>query len=153
MSRTWKWILGILAVLVLVGIVVGAVFMRQNHMAWWNPRGFTYSAPGAPGSQQGQTAPNEYDGLRRYHMDDRAWRMPMMRAGGVQGPYAFGPFGMGFMIFAGLIRLVLPLGVLALVAYLFYRMGRRAGVASATTSPSAPRPDVKPLPARKVARR
>jgi hypothetical protein len=148
MSRTWKWILGIFAVLVVVGLVAGCAFMWRNHTAWWGSRPMMYSAPASPRSEQGQVAPYGENGYRRYRMDD--WgRMPMMGNRGFPGAYAFGPFGMGFMIVAGLLRLVLPLGVLALVAYIFYRMGRHAGAASG----AAPRPDVKPLPARKVAGR
>ena len=54
----------------------------------------------------------------------------------------------GFMLVGGLFHLLLPLGVLALVAYVFYQMGKRAGAASRP----APMPDVDSLPRRKVAR-
>ena len=30
MSRTWKWILGILGVLIVLGVIAGAVFMWRN---------------------------------------------------------------------------------------------------------------------------
>jgi len=153
MSRTWKWILGVLAALLVVGLVVGAVFMWKNHTAWWGQRVMMSYEPNAPGSQQGPAMPYGYDGYRRYHMDDWAWRMPMLHGRGWAGPAAFTPFGFACLIVAGLVRLAVPLGVLALVAYLFYQMGKRAGAASVTKTPSAPRPDVKPLPSRKVARR
>ena len=149
MSRTWQWILGILAGIVVIGLIVGAVFMWQNHMAWWGPGGFAASG-GDP--QQGPVGPYGYEGYRRYHMDNWGWGMPM-HGGGYPGSYGYTPFGTGFMIVAGLLRLLLPLGLLALVAYVFYQMGKRAGGASATAAPVAPRPDVRPLPSRKVARR
>ena len=37
------------------------------------------------------------------------------------------PFGMGFFFLGGLLRLIIPLGLLALVAILFYQLGKRAG--------------------------
>jgi hypothetical protein len=150
MSRTWKWILGILAGLIVVGLVGGAVFMWSNHTAWWGQRAVTFAAPNLPGWQERSVMPHGYDGYRRYHMDDWAGHMPMM-GGGLPGPYAFSPFGMGCMIVVGLIRLAIPLGVLALVAYLFYQMGKRAGSASVRAAPSMP--DVDALPRRRVARR
>ena len=150
MSRSWKWILGLLAVLLVVGLVAGAVFMWSNHMTWWGPRTLALSAPDAPQWQQGPDAPYGYDRGRRYHMEDWGGRMPMMYGRGFPVPYAGGPFGTGFMIVGGLIHLILPLGILALVAYVFYQMGRRAGASSAR--PATP-PDVRSLPARKVARR
>ena len=154
MSRVWKWILGILAVLVVVGLIAGAVFMWRYRLAGWSPRAMMYyGAPGAPGTQPEQNAPNDFDRLPRYHMEYWGGHMPMMGGRGWSGPYAAGPFGTGFMLVAGLFRLILPLGVLALVAYLFYHMGKRAGAAPSTRTPTGPRPDVTPLPARKVARR
>jgi TRAP-type C4-dicarboxylate transport system permease small subunit len=153
MSRTWKWIIGILVALVVIGIAVGSVFMWQNHMTWWGPRALTFSAPTSPGGQgqeQGVPAPYDDDVYPRYHMRSWGGHMPMMYGGGYGAPYVAGPFGTGFMLLFGLLRLLIPLGVLALVAYLFYQMGKRAG---ATTSSGAPMPDVRSLPARKVARR
>jgi len=150
MSRTWKWILGVLAVLLLVGLIVGAVWMWDYRTFAWGPRQMMFYAPGVPDLQPDQDAPYGNDGYWRYHMQDRAWRMPMMHAGGYPGSYAFGPYGTGFMIVAALIRLAIPLGILALVAYVFYQMGKRAG---APQPASAPRPDIKSLPSRRVARR
>jgi hypothetical protein len=119
MSRTWKWILGILAALVVVGLVVGAVFMWRNHVAWWGPRGMGYAAAGGSDVQPGPEAPFGNYEYRRFHMDDWAWRAPMMHSRGMPGPYGMmSPFGSGFFILAGLMRLILPLGVLALVAFL-----------------------------------
>ena len=150
MSRTWKWILGILAALVVLGFVVGAVFMWRNHVAWWGPRGMAFSTPYGSEAQPGPEAPFGNYEYRRYHMDDWAWRAPMMHSPGMPGSYGMmSPFGSGFFILAGLMRLILPLGVLTLVAYVFYQMGKRAGSAPAAPAPSNPRP----LPVRKVARR
>lgn len=153
MSKILQWILGILAVIVIVGLVLGAVFMWRNNTAWSGSGGMMYNAPGAPNAPdlpQAPNAPYRFDGSPRYHMDGWSGRMPMH---GYAGPYAAGPFQTGFLMFAGLLRLVLPLGVLALVAYIFYQMGKRAGAASPAAPAPASRPDVNNLPSRKVARR
>jgi hypothetical protein len=146
-----QWILGILAVIVVVGLVVGAVFMWRNHTAWSGWGGmmsYAPDAPNAPDLPQAPDAPYRFERYPRYHMDNWSGRMPMH---GYGGQYLSSPFGMGFLVLAGFFRLIVPLGILALVAYIFYQMGKRAGAAS----PAAPasRPDVNALPARKVARR
>jgi hypothetical protein len=153
MSRILQWILGILAVIVIVGLVVGAVFMWRNNTAWSGWGGMMYNAPGAPNAPdvpQAPDAPYRFERHQRYHMDDWYGRMPMH---GYAGPYAVGPFQTGFLMFAGLLRLVLPLGLLALVAYIFYQMGKRAGAASPVAPGPASRPNVNDLPSRKIARR
>lgn len=152
MSTVWKWTLGILAAVVVIGLVVGAVFMWRNHTVLGAPRYMFYSAPAAPGLQQQPGGPGADDGgptVRRY---DREWRMPMMRPYGGYRPYGH-PFGFGLMLFGGLLHLILPLALLALVAYIFYQMGKRAGSASMRIAPVAPRPDTAPPTPRKVARR
>jgi len=150
MSRILQWILGILAVIVIVGLVLGAVFMWRNHSAWSGPGAMMYYAPGganAPDLPQAPDAPYRFERYPRYHMDGWSGRMPMHAYG---GQYVASPFGMGFLVLAGFFRLIVPLGILALVAYLFYQMGKRAGAASPAP---ASHPDVKDLPSRKVARR
>ncbi|HEY5901572.1 MAG TPA: hypothetical protein VIU38_05680 [Anaerolineales bacterium] len=153
MSRAWKWVLGILGVLIVVGLVAGAAFMWRNHVAWWGPGGMMQTAPYGTAPQQAPGAPDGYGDYYRYHMGDRAWRMPMMYYHGYGGPYGAGSFGVGFMILAALCRLLIPLGLLALVAYVFYGMGKRAGATSAAGPTRTPREPIQPGPARKVARR
>lgn len=148
MSRIWKWILGILGVLIVVGLITGAVFMWRNHSFYAGARAFEYSAPDRQWGQQAPGAPDGYGGFRRGHMDGWAGRMPMMDDGYRYSPFAYGPMGTGFMLFGGLFHLLLPLGVLALVAYIFYQMGKRAGMVAGSGS----MPDVESLPRRKVAR-
>ena len=153
MSRILQWILGILAVIVIVGLVLGAVFMWRNYSAWSGPGGMMYNAPGAPNAPdlpQSPDAPYRFDRYPRYHMDGWSGRMPMHAYG---GQHVASPFGMGFLVLAGFFRLIVPLGILALVAYLFYQMGKRAGAVSPATPAPASRPDVNDLPSRKVARR
>jgi len=148
MSRTWKWILGVLAALILVGLIVCAVFVWQNQTTWQGPRAMMFNAPAAPGFPQGTPAPGEENQYPRYHMREWGGRMPMMYyGGGMHGLYGYGPFGAGFMMLGGLFHLLIPLGVLALIAYVFYQMGKRAGMGTASAPPSGEQPT------RKVVRR
>jgi hypothetical protein len=156
MSKALKWILTILAVLVIVAVVAGAVFVAWNHMHFTIRRGAQLPAngtpvPNQPGGQPSPVNPYGYNTYPRFRQHAWGWNMPMMRGGrGFARPGAFGPFGMGLLFFGGLLRLIIPLAVLALVAWLFYRMGKRAGTSAATAAPAAPQKN--PAPGRRVAK-
>jgi predicted lipid-binding transport protein (Tim44 family) len=131
MSRTLKWVLGILAVLVLIAVVAGGVWVLQNRfqmMASVRPYTAQPNAPGTPNAPNGQNppfGPRAFGGNRRNPMGGWGFRGPMM------GGRFFGrgmPFGMGFFFLGGLLRLIIPLGLLALVAILFYQLGKRAAL-------------------------
>ena len=68
MSKAWKWILGIVAVLVIVGVVVGAVFVWQNHAPLalasrlTRPRPYAQPAPGTPAAPGAPAVPNNQTG-------------------------------------------------------------------------------------------
>jgi hypothetical protein len=172
MSKTWKWILGILAVLLIVAVVVAGVFIWRNQVTMMarlrqaplrqsqsapNPNG---QATPAPNSPNGPTGPFGYNG-RRSPMGGWGNRGPMM---GGRGPMmggrgfslygGFMPFGMGFFFLGGLLRLIIPLGVLVLVAFIFYAMGKRAGASAAvsTAPPTPAAPSEAPQGGRKVAK-
>ena len=95
---------------------------------------------------------------RRYPFGDRGWggpMMPMMGGRGFRGFGGFMPFGLGFFFLGGFLRLIIPLGVLALVAFIFYQMGKRAGavsVVSQAPAPTDPTPVETPAKGRKVAK-
>ncbi len=123
MKNVWKWILGIVVVLLVVGVIVAVPYIM--HSVW----GTSYG----PGMMQG--------------FEGRSWRMPMHDFGG-RGFDQFGPmmggrgfggvslfFG-GFMLLGGLLRLLVPLGVVALIVWFAYQQGKKAGFKSA----SAPAP-------------
>jgi hypothetical protein len=170
MSKVWKWILGILIVLVVAAVVVGGVFLVRNQillsrsfraMPFGNgqTRPNAQATPNVPGTQNpnGQRGPAMPYGFndRGYPFGQRGFRGPMMGGRGFWGFGGFMPFGMGFFFLGGLLRLILPFGVLALVAFLFYQMGKRAGalsVASQTPVPSQSAPDETPGRGRKVAK-
>lgn len=156
MSKTLKWILGILAVLVIIAVAAAAVFVLRNQAPF--TLGYNYGrqgiqqAPATPGAPN--TQPNQPYGFREYRgYPNRGFggRMPMM---GGRGFNNFGMFPLGLFFLGGLFRLLIPVVILVLVAILFYQLGKRAAVAPAPRSqpPSAP-PDM-PTPAagRKVAK-
>jgi hypothetical protein len=170
MSKTWKWIIGILAALVIVGVVADAVFVWRNYGSFAvgnrvsRMRQYAQPAPGtpaAPGSpavpnyQKREGAPYGFGHGERGFFGDRGGRMPMMQGRGY-GYGAFGglmPYGGGFFLLGGLLHLIIPLGILALVAVLFYWLGRRAGAASAAqSSPAGPTAPPTPRPGRRVAK-
>jgi hypothetical protein len=138
MSKTLKWVLGILAVLVLIAVVGGVVWAWQSHalMMAYRPTTVQPNSQNVPGAANGQVVPN---GPRGYGfngnrpMNGFGFRGPMMR--GMRG---FGPFRMGLFFLGGLFRLIIPLGVLALVAFFFYQMGKRSGHASQPVTRSEP---------------
>jgi len=169
MSKTWKWILGILAVVLVIAVAAAAVFVWVNHSAF--PVAYrlnrtlpnsqtapgTPNAPTAPGNQQNPNAPFGFRQYRGYPDQGFGRRMPMM---GGRGFWNFGgmmPFGMGVFFLGGLFRLLIPLVILVLVAILFYQLGKRAGATPAPAAPPAPPPSVPtqlptPPPGRKVAK-
>jgi len=145
MSRTLKWVLGILAVLVVIAVVGGVVWAWQSHalMITYRPNAVQPKAQPAPGVPNGQNPPFGRGprgfGQRGYGpMNGFGFRGPMMR--GMGGMMRFGPFGMGMFFLGGLLRLFVPLVILALVAFLFYQLGRRSGLAHAPVVHSEPAP-------------
>jgi hypothetical protein len=124
MSKIWKWILGIAIVLVVVG-ALGFLAWNTFGSMHWSGRVTAYERGYPPMMEEfergGKNFPgNDYDrgrmpmlgGYDRFHS-------PMM------GGYGFIP--LPFLIFGGLLRLVFPLGVLALVAYFAYKKGKKDG--------------------------
>ena len=110
MSKTWKWILGVaIGLVVLAGVgFVAANYFGFGHMAYY-----------------GRTAYSGHPMMDDYGFGARGFRQPMM------GGRGFYPFG-GFFFLGGLLRLIFPLGILALVGYFSYRAGKKAGMNDAT---------------------
>ena len=136
MSRTLKWILGILALLVVVAVVVGAVWVFQSRaqmMVGFRP---AIAQPNAQGTPTVPNGPQGFGNNRNRPQYGMPFGGPMMRGRG-RG-FGFGPFGMGMFFLGGLLRLVIPLAILALVAFLFYQLGRRS--VTVRQSPSGPAP-------------
>lgn len=126
MSKTWKWILGItlgLVILAGVGFIV-ANFFGYGHISFWGGQPY-YGHPMMDGYGFDNRSP--MDGFWNF-------RHPMM------GGRGFGIFGLPFLFVGGLLRLLFPLAVLALVAYFSYQQGKRAGMAAAQSVPE-PEPE------------
>ncbi len=130
MKKIWKWILGILIVLVVVAGLVGLAFVMRNNMITANLR------PGY-GFQQQQQGGN---------VQPRGWNGPMMRGGDGWGRPMMGGRGFGFnhfglmpfgFMFGGLMGLI-PLALLALVIYGAYLIGKNAMKPAALASTPAP---------------
>lgn len=120
MSKTWKWILGIVLVLVIVAAVAFAA------------RGFLMPRYMLTGDF------NRFDGpMGRYHdnfrhpMDGyRGFRHPMM------AQYGFMSWPLLFL--GGFLRLLFPLLVLGGVGYFAYQKGKRDGLRSLAGRASRP---------------
>jgi preprotein translocase subunit SecG len=152
MSKVWKWILGIVIVLVVVGAIAGVVFLVRTHLLAalgpqygnrFNPSNGQNSpnAPTNPNGQRGMHPGYGYGpGMRGYNWEGRGPMMGgrgFMPYGGGFGPFGmFMPFGMGFFFLGGLLRLLIPIGVLVLVAYIFYQMGKRNGMSASAMHPA-----------------
>jgi len=117
MSKTWKWILGIvLGLVILFGVgFAAASFFGFGHMPFWG--GPAYS---------GHPMMNDYG------FGNRGFQHPMMGGRGFGG---YGFFSLPFLFLGGLLRLVVPLAVLALVAYFSYQQGKKAGMSAVRSEP------------------
>ena len=107
MKSIWKWVLGILLVLVVIGLLVGSAFLLH-------------------GFGRGGIEAREFQGYGQFQ------RGPMMGEGQVfgfgggpgrmMGGYGFGLPLIGICLF--FLRGLIPLALLALVVYGAYRMGK-----------------------------
>ncbi len=151
MSKTWKWILGILAVVVIIAVAAAAVFVWASHSGF--PVAYrlnrtlpnsqtapgTPNAPNAPNNQPNPNMPYGFRQYRGYPFQGFGGRMPMMGGRGFGYYGGLMPFGFGVFFLGGLLRLLIPLVLLVLVAILFYQLGKHAGATQTTvTPPSAP---------------
>ena len=167
MKNIWKWILGLVVVLVVVAGVAGLVFVGRNMMVAnmaQRQAVFSARATALAGSQQGQAVPQGTPapqagpqntpqngpmmrpGFGPMQRGFSGWRgngrMPMMQGRGFDqgGPGFYGarPFGMGSMILGGLARLLF-FGVFILLLVGAYLLGQRsrARVAVQSAAPAA----------------
>ena len=154
MKKAWKWILGIIIVLVVVAALIAVPFVMRNYMATnFSFRATQQTAPGATPQAPGANpqAPNGFRGpmMRGNNNGQQGQfpggfdgrRGPMMGSGrGFSYFGGFAPFGFGFMFLGGLLRLI-PLLLLGLLLYGVYQLGKRAGVRSTyVPTPVSPQP-------------
>ncbi len=134
MSKTFKWILGIVGVLIILAIIAGAVLVWQNRAQLLASTG-SYAL--RPRTQNQQPFPYGQRGF------NYGGRNPMF--GGGIGPMMggrgrFGGFGLGFFLLGGFFRLIIPLLLLVGVAILFYQLGKRSGTRVVRQETVAPNP-------------
>jgi flagellar basal body-associated protein FliL len=151
MKTVWKWILGIVIVLIVVAALVGGfVMMRNYRMTTFAQRyqQFSQRVPNgtpAPKAPNGQSTPNvpANPSTPNRPMMGRGFgfgRGPMtMGRGPMMMGHGYNQFGrsrssgssgmMGFMVL-GLVGLIVLLAVLAGVAFVFYKLGKSAGISS-----------------------
>jgi hypothetical protein len=129
MSKTWKWILGIVAALVIVGaaFAMGAAH-RMRTVAFIPERGTFERNWNSPMTGQ---APDEWAHPRVMPRND-GWEHPMIYDRG------YAPYHSGFYVFSGLLKLALFFGML----YGAYWLGRRNARIVMDPKPVAPVADV-----------
>ena len=148
MSRTLKWVLGIVAVLVILAVAAGVVWVFQNRalmMASVRPNATlpNQGAPGAPNFPNNGQRGFGYNGRNPNFGYGYGFGGPMAR--GMGRMMRFGPFGMGLFFFGALFRWFLPLLLLVLVAVIFYQLGKRS-MRLREPVPAPPAPPSEPTP-------
>ncbi|MGE5250002.1 MAG: hypothetical protein ACM3QS_07270 [Bacteroidota bacterium] len=119
MKTIWKWILGILLVVLVVGALAAAAFMWRGRMA-------SVSYRSIPFERQWENGP-------RMRRPEFGWQTrPLMRAGGGIRPLR------GFLVLGNGLLCLLVLGALLYGAYWLGR--RNARVVIEAKSPAAPPP-------------
>jgi hypothetical protein len=139
MKKVWKWVIGIVVVLLVVAAIVGGAFLLRNHFA--NVAGITRSIrPGVqvPGKGWEQReGPERFPGMMPF--DNNGW--------GGYGRHMRGPGMMGFgrrMPFAGLFGGLICLGFLALVVLGIIWLVNRLRKPKVVAAPVAPVVDAAP---------
>ena len=163
MKKVWKWILGIVILLVVAGLVLGAVFVWQHRPAFsmrsapFAYRQYQQNAPNTQGNtnpQNNQSNPNSPNGTtpnRPMMPGGFGYRRgPMMGRGFGYSPMmpgSFSPLFFGFSMLFGLVKLAL----FGLLLYGAYWLGRKS--VTPVVAPMAPTPVSDPEPAPQRRRR
>jgi len=155
MKNIWKWVLGIILVLVVVAALVAVPFLMRNYMAAnFNRPSVQNTTPANPSNPTTPTNPQQrgFNGpmMRGFNQQGRGpggfngFNGPMMRGGrnfqrGFMPFGGFGLFGFGFMFLGGLLHLAIPLLLLGLLFFGAYQLGMNSGLRSAqvTAAPVA----------------
>lgn len=132
MSRVWKWILGIVIVLILAGAVVWAIDLWEAHSSKAFAFGYAPFGHNAPA----WNAPRGFEGGHALWMRDRG--------------YGFFPVFGGLKLLGGFIKLA----VFGALLYFAYWLGRRNARIALDPGPAAPavEPDSTPKRGRKIAK-
>jgi hypothetical protein len=125
MKTIWKWVLGILIVVVVIAAVgMAALAWRNNErVAFMPPPAHSDIGPQPRGHEGGQVGPMQGDGFDRFHQPG-----PM---NGRQDGRQHMPFGGGFLMPIVMIWMrMIPFALTILILVAAYQMGKRAGVLS-----------------------
>jgi hypothetical protein len=148
MKNIWKWILGIVVVLVVVAGLVGMAFVVHNRMAAamaqrLAPNSQKWNGPAAPDGDPRRIVPPRM-GPR---MGFRGFGHDGFRGFGRGGFGGFGPFAMGGMFF-GMLGRLLPIAILVLLLYGAYQLGKKnvPVVVAAAPAPPPVTPTTHPCP-------
>jgi hypothetical protein len=161
MKKAWKWILGIILVLVVVAALVAGPFFIRNYMAANFTRPSVQnpapSAPVNPANPANPANPGFNNGPRMREFDQQGrvangfngFKGPMMQNGrnfqrGFMPFGGFAPFGFGFMFLGGLFHLAIPLLLFGLLLFGVYQLGRNAGIRSVQVVSPTPVAPVEP---------
>ncbi len=129
MKKFWKWILGILLVLVVIGALVAVPLVMRSYMFANNTSNPGLQAPysnSGPmmGNNQGWQHP-QMPGNQSYFENRSGRERGFSRDFGFSGRNS--PFGFGFMFIGGLLRLI-PLALFGLLLFGVYQLGKRSGL-------------------------
>lgn len=150
MKKAWKWILGVLLVLVIVAALVAVPLAMRNRMfarANFNNQPQLQAQPGwnnGPMKDGNQRGDYGQQGRAPCRFENR--HGPMLGGGGFHR--GFGPFGFGLMFLGGLLSLI-PLALFGLLLYAVYQFGKQAGLRAAPAmapASAAPAPATPDLP-------
>jgi hypothetical protein len=143
MKKVWKWVIGIVIVLVVVAVLVGCAFLLRNHYA--NIYSFAKSsqpAITAPGNNDQRGEGNwRYPGMMQNDQNDRGWRGMPMRGPGMMG---FGRMGLFGGLARGLFSLVFLTLIVLGIVWLVWRL-RKPAVPFAVAASAAPVSNVAPV--------
>jgi len=142
MKTSWKWVLGIVILLVLVaGVFFTTRAMYVSHSARFaDVDDFRYQEHHdfERGDKRGQDFDKDkFHGLK----DGFNQRLPKYDKWGYGG---YGYLPLPFLYISGLLKKLFPLGVLALVAYIAYQQGKRVGAAEMVLAASDAGPETTP---------
>jgi hypothetical protein len=130
MKTIWKWILGIVLVLVVVGALVAVPLVMRNYALANVEQRAVIQQQDRPGRGS-----DDWQGPGYGRMGPG-----MMGRGGYSRFGGVPPFGMGFMMAGMFVRGLIPLALFGLLLWGAYTYGRRSLVRTTTPAPAAESP-------------
>lgn len=147
MKKTWKWIVGILLVLIVVGALVAVPLTMRSYMLANNTNnpgylGNNWNNGPMMGGNNGWQHP-QVPGMQG-QFDNRSGAGRGFNHGFDRFSDRYSPFGFGFMLIGGFLRLI-PLALFGLLLFGVYQLGKRSGL-RANLAPATIAPQPTPAP-------